>query len=203
MPSTTPRSHSPRGIPKNTSCTARITAGAATAASDSDRVIRRSVRCIVAALQPAFGVTRILQWSSGLPSAVNAPARPSRLDLAGDHRGDVDFALGDRPKCASELDQVVPEHELQVELFRDRPQRRDRVVLHADADDHDPSTRRRVAEDLIDHAGYSDGLEHDRRIGAFGLDPVLERRVRPRIEHDVGAHRRRQRTAGWRDSRRR
>ena len=63
-------------------------------------------------------------------------------------------------QAAGELLGRVAEHELQVELLGDAEHRRHRVGLHAHADDDDAALRRRHADQLVDHAGHADGLEH-------------------------------------------
>ncbi len=110
-------------------------------------------------------------------------------DLAGDHRDDVDLALGDRAQAGGELQRVVAEHELHVELLADAVERVDRVRLHAHADDDHPAQRRRQPHHLVDHPRHADGLEHDERAATTDRRPPPERLGLRRVDDLVGAHR--------------
>ena len=69
----------------------------------------------------------------------------------------------------------VAEHELQAELLDDAEHRRDRVRLHAHADDDDAGVARRRRHQLIEDTGHADALEHDRRPETARLPPALPR----------------------------
>ena len=62
------------------------------------------------------------------------------VDLASDHRGHVDLALGDRAERAGELGRVVAEANWMFSSLPIPKNGRDRVGLHADPDDDDPGS---------------------------------------------------------------
>src|SRR6204780_5794710 len=71
----------------------------------------------------------------GVGEIVERRADVLEADVAGDHRGDIDVAFGDRPQRLTKLVRVVRETELNVDLLGDREERVHGVGLHADADD--------------------------------------------------------------------
>lgn len=83
-------------------------------------------------------------------------------------------ALGDRPERVAELVGRVPEHELEAELLADAQHRMDVVLLHAGAHDEDAGVLRGHAHRLLDHAGHTDRLEDDERLGPVHLAPRLD-----------------------------
>ena len=99
-------------------------------------------------------------------------------------------------QAGGELLGRVAEHELQVELLGDAEHRRQRVGLHAHADDDDAALRRRDAHQLVDHAGHADGLEHGHLAIAADAGPRRERGLLARVDDLVGAHRDAERAAG-------
>ena len=110
-------------------------------------VIRRRRRawphCGACSRQPVVpGTTRILQCSSGWASSSNA-AGTSSMPTSPVIIGTTSIAPSAiELQALRELRRVVAEHELEVELLADAEERRQRVGLHADADDDDAALRR-------------------------------------------------------------
>ena len=130
------------------------------------------------------GVTRILQCVVGVAEGVERPGHAVEADLAGDQRGDVDLALGDRAQRVGELHRVVAEQNWR---FSSLPMPKNGVIVSCSM--HTPTTTMRVrggahAEDVVDDPGHADGLEDDRRprlppTRAHALERRLRRAGRP------------------------
>src|SRR3984957_17654567 len=119
----------------------------------------------------------------GVGEIVERRADVLEADVAGNHRGDIDVALGDRPQRLAKLVGVVCENELNVDLLGDREERVHGVGLHADADDDQPRAVPGTAHQVVDDAGAAAGVEDHHRVNA------VERRTLRGIYRLMRAHR--------------
>src|SRR5271170_2237999 len=97
-----------------------------------------------------FGVGEIIE---GCPDVLET-------DVAGNHRGDLDIAFGDRAQRIGEFVRVIGENELDVDLLGDGEERMQGVGLHAHADNDQPGAMPGSTHHVVDDAGHPDRLEY-------------------------------------------